>query len=80
MLTILLVSLLILLIASVPVAISVGLSSLIAIYFGSDLPLGVVAQHLFTSGFLSFNGNSFLYFCWNVNGARWNCKEAHPIC
>ncbi|ARD49018.1 TRAP transporter large permease [Sporosarcina sp. P33] len=49
MLIILLVSLAALLILSVPVAVAVGLSSLLAIYFGSNLPLNVVAQKLFTS-------------------------------
>ena len=49
MLLILLVSLALLLIMSVPIAVAVGLSSLLAIMFGSDLPLSVVTQKIFTS-------------------------------
>lgn len=49
MLLILFVSLFALLALSVPVAVAVGLSSVIAIIFASDLPIDVLAQKTFTS-------------------------------
>lgn len=49
MLIVLLISLFILLAMSVPIAVSIGLSSIIAIVFASDLPINVVGQKAFTS-------------------------------
>lgn len=37
------------LLIGVPIAISLGVSALVAIYFGSTLPLGIIAQKAFTS-------------------------------
>lgn len=37
------------LLVGVPIAISLGISALVAIYFGSTLPLGIIAQKAFTS-------------------------------
>ncbi|NME05024.1 TRAP transporter large permease [Psychrobacillus sp. BL-248-WT-3] len=37
------------LLIGVPIAISLGVSALVAIYFGSNLPLGIIAQKAFTS-------------------------------
>ncbi|MFB5085952.1 TRAP transporter large permease [Psychrobacillus sp. PGGUH221] len=37
------------LLVGVPIAISLGISALVAIYFGSTLPLGIIAQKTFTS-------------------------------
>lgn len=37
------------LLIGVPIAISLGVSALVAIYFGSSLPLGIIAQKAFTS-------------------------------
>lgn len=49
MLLILMVSLVLFLVLSVPIAVALGLSSVIAIVFASDLPVGVLAQKAFTS-------------------------------
>lgn len=49
MLVILMVSLALFLVLSVPIAVALGLSSVIAIVFASDLPVGVLAQKAFTS-------------------------------
>lgn len=46
---ILIISFIILLLLGVPIAISLGVSSLLALIFASDIPLLVVAQRLFTS-------------------------------
>ncbi|TQR21333.1 TRAP transporter large permease [Psychrobacillus vulpis] len=37
------------LLIGVPIAVSLGISALVAIYFGSTLPLGIIAQKAFTS-------------------------------
>lgn len=42
-------TLIICLLIGVPIAISLGVSALVAIYFGTDLPLDLVAQKAFTS-------------------------------
>ena len=44
MLLMLMVSLFVFLALSVPIAVSIGLSSVIAIVFASDLPISVLAQ------------------------------------
>jgi C4-dicarboxylate transporter, DctM subunit len=49
MLLILMVSLFVFLALSVPIAVSIGLSSVIAIVFASNLPISVLAQKAFTS-------------------------------
>lgn len=49
MLAVLFTSLFILLILSVPIAVSIGLSSVIALVFASDLPIDVLTQKAFTS-------------------------------
>ncbi|MCG7336579.1 TRAP transporter large permease [Sporosarcina sp. ACRSM] len=49
MLITLMISLFVLLALSVPIAVSIGLASVIAIVFASDLPINVLAQKAFTS-------------------------------
>lgn len=49
MLVVLLISLFTFLALSVPIAVAIGLSSVIAIVFASDLPINVLAQKAFTS-------------------------------
>ncbi len=49
MTTVLLISMLVLFLLSVPIALAIGLASAIAIWFTSDLPMLVIVQRIFTS-------------------------------